>query len=179
MQTEEDEQQERAEVVEEINIVQAFEGIECADEEREILHQLKGKLNGSETLQPINLKNFDRKKVREKTEIVKKVISKITTNNITETNLLIRAGASVANDLVGAKKVGRPNEIPWWKRRIQNQTAMMRSDISKLKEWEKLKNKKEKQRLESRYHVKTKGMKTVIEELKQRIKAKKNQNAEI
>ena len=41
VQTEEDEQQERAEVVEEINIVQGFEGIECADEEREILQQLK------------------------------------------------------------------------------------------------------------------------------------------
>ena len=37
VQTEEDEQQERAEVVEEINMVQAFEGIKCADEEREIL----------------------------------------------------------------------------------------------------------------------------------------------
>ena len=86
---EEDEQQERTEVVEEINMVQAFEGIECTDEEREILQQIEGKLNGYETLQPINLKNFDRKKVREKTEIVNKIISKITTNNITETNLLI------------------------------------------------------------------------------------------
>ena len=74
---EEDEQQERTEVVEEINMVQAFEGIECTDEEREILQQIEGKLNGSETLQPINLKNFDRKKVREKTEIVNKLSVKL------------------------------------------------------------------------------------------------------
>ena len=74
---EEDEQQERTEVVEEINMVQAFEGIECTDEERKILKQIEGKLNGSETLQPINLKNFDRKKVREKTEVVNKVIGKL------------------------------------------------------------------------------------------------------
>ena len=121
--TEEDEQQERTEVIEEINMIQGFEAVECTEEEREILQQIERKLTGSETLQPINLKNFDRKKVREKTEVVNKVISKITTNDITETNLLIRAGASVANDLAGAKKVDRPNEIPWWKRRIQNQIA--------------------------------------------------------
>ena len=176
--TEEDEQQEITEVVEEIIMVRGFAAIDCTGKEREILQQIERKLNGSEIPQPINLKNFDRKKVREKTETVSKVTSKITTNNITETNLLIRAGANVVNDLVGAKKVDRPNEIPWWKRRIQNQIAIMRRDISKLEEWENLKNKKEKQRLESRYHVKAKGVKTVIG-TETKSKSKKTQDTEI
>ena len=94
-------------------MVQGFDAIECTDQEREILKQIEEMLNGSETLKPINLKNFDHKNVREKTEIVNKIISKITTSNIAETNLLILAGARVVHDLVGAKKAVIPNEIPW------------------------------------------------------------------
>ena len=72
------------------------------------------------------------------------------------------------------ERVNKQTKTPFWKKRIENDIAVLRKDVSKLerKQRNELRNKRGIERIESRYNVKKKGIKVVIEELKQRIVAK-------
>ena len=61
-----------------------------------------------------------------------------------------------------------------WKKRLLRQIAEIRKDVSRVEKWKegKLKSEGLKDYFERKYHVWNKGFTTVIEELKQRIKAK-------
>ena len=79
---------------------------------------------------------------------------------------------------VGVKKgkIGDKKE-PWWKRRIESDITNLRRDINRL-EWERRgetgrKGKKKIKKLNTKYKVKKKRVNLVIEELKQRLIAKK------
>ena len=143
-------------------------------EQRSIVEMLKTKLGKKEQLEQVNLRSVDRRKVREKTKLVNEVINKIQTKDISETNSLILAGANVVAELVGMKKRKIKAKQPWWKKRILMQISTLRKDLSRIEEWKKDKLYKEnvKTDLEKRYYVRNKGISTVAEELKQRIKAK-------
>ena len=52
----------------------------------------------------VNLRNVDRKKVKEKTQAVNEVLSWIHTESITEANLLIFVGVSIVAKLLGKKR---------------------------------------------------------------------------
>eukprot|EP00795_Rhopilema_esculentum_P000616 gene616-10310_t len=95
-------------------------GETVSNEEKEILKLIKEKMENPNSLESENLRAMDRKKVKEKLEVVNEVIDKV---------------------------------------------------IKKWKEG-KLKSEGLKDHLERKYHVWNKGVTTVIEELKQRIKAK-------
>ena len=113
--------------------------------------------------------------MRETSTIVNSVINRVKTKNITETNVLVLAGANVVADLMNIKKKkASRDKDPWWKKRITGKIRELRKDISKLDQWNRksLKSEHSKKRLEQLYHVKRKGILVVIEELKQRVKAK-------
>lgn len=127
-----------------------------------------------ETPESVNLRAMDRKKVKEKLEIVNEVIDKVISRDITDTNRIILAAANAVADLVGMKKGKKKNETPMWKKRLLRQIAEIRKDVSRVEKWKegKLKSEGLKDYFERKYHVWNQGFTTVIEELKQRIKAK-------
>ena len=78
---------------------------------------------------------------------------------------------------IGLKKVEhRKKNDPRWKRRIEGDIKRLRHEVNFLEREVKgelgLKKKRKLSELNERYRVKRKGLKTVIEELKQRILAK-------
>ena len=73
-------------------------------------------------------------------------------------------------------KIGEKKE-PWWKRRIESDITNLRRDINKL-EWERRgetggKGNKKIKELNTKYKMKKKRVNLVIEELRQRLIAKK------
>ena len=72
------------------------------------------------------------------------------------------------------KKKASRDKDPWWKKRITAKIRELRKDISKLDQWHRksLNSEHTKKRLEQVYHVQRKETLVVIEELKQRVKAK-------
>ena len=79
---------------------------------------------------------------------------------------------------VGVKKgkIGEKKE-PWWKRRIESDITNLRRDINRLERERRgetrQKGKRKIKELNAKYRVKKKGINLVIEELKQRLIAKK------
>ena len=146
-----------------------------SEDQQEILTILKKKLEDVGQLKPVNLRNIDRRSLKEKTKRVNEVIGKLESETITDTNNLILAGANAVADLIQTKvRKGKNEKVPWWKRRIQSQIDSLRKDISKLDQWNRNKLRKEnvKEKLNEKYKVNAKGIRVVIEELKQRVKAK-------
>ena len=90
---------------------------------------------------------------------------------------LIRAACVCVAERIGLKKAEhrKKNELRW-KRRIQGDIKRLRQEVNLLerknKEELRLKKKRKLSELNERYRVKRKGLKTVFEELKQRMLAK-------
>ena len=53
---------------------------------------------------PMNLRKFDRMKVKEKALVVDKVLQQVEMGNITDTNKLIKVGALVTQEQLGVKR---------------------------------------------------------------------------
>ena len=65
---------------------------------------------------------------------VNRVIELIETNNITQTNNLIKSAGVWVADQLGLKKYeGRKKIDPWWKRCIEEDIKQLRKDINILK----------------------------------------------
>ena len=126
-----------------------------------------------------SLKAYNQKKLKEKTREVDELMNTVTTNNITETNILAYAGARLVVELMDVRtpprQVGehRPRQPPW-KRRLNKQITDMRADLSRLKEMKgnNLRSSKARKDLEQKYKIQEKGLNNVMEDLKQRLKAK-------
>ena len=108
-------------------------------------------------------------------EKVNKIIDKISTNTITETNDLVYAVSSYAAKKLGIKTCKRrPRKEPWWKRRLNEDIKCLRRELNILERErkEQVKNRSKLEQLEKKYQVKSKKLNTVIEEIKQRLVAK-------
>ena len=76
---------------------------------------------------PPNLRNIERRWLREKVNEVNKILTFIETKDIIQTNeLLLAAGRVVAMRLGVKQRQRRPTMEQWWKRRINNQIAQLR-----------------------------------------------------
>ena len=79
--------------------------VELTDEITEgmqvIVDMLKTKMENPTELEEVNLRTADRKKTGEKTMLINEVINRIRVENISDTNLLVLAGANVVADLLG------------------------------------------------------------------------------
>ena len=147
---------------------------EITEGQQVILDMVKTKIKNPEELEEVNLRTAHRKKTREKTMLVNEVIDRIRVENSSDTNLLVLAGANVVVDLLGIKKRKGTNQQPWWKRRMQAKIQNLRKDLIKLEELKNnnLRSERKTELLERQYHIKNKRINAVVEELKQRIKAK-------
>lgn len=155
-------------------VIQRMERDGCNREKinlaREIMESMK-----DESECPPNLRNIERRRLREKIAEVNKIIHYLETKDITETNdLLLAIGRVVARRLGVKQNVRKPKAEPWWKRRIKCQISKLRKDLSRLERLKsgELQNTTVREGLERRYYLKKKGVTVVIEELKQRILAK-------
>ena len=88
----------------------------------------------------------------------------------------VKAGATIDFERMEIRKSVKPQLELFWKRRIENDIARLRINLSRLDDWFKGKQKKDgkrkKEELRNKYSIKVKGFKVVIEELKQIISAK-------
>ena len=101
------------------------------------------------------------------------MLNYIVTENITPTSWLLKAAGCVVAKKLGFKtKLAKPQE-PRWKERMKDKINSLMKDLSRLDWWSKdeLHNEGTKDQLRNRYKVKDKGLKVVIEELKQRVVA--------
>ena len=127
-------------------------------------------------------KCIDRKKLSKETSIGNDALRYIKTINISETNRLISA-----TSVFIARKLGLRNQLvqdcddkmkwkkPWWKKRLERDIVILRRNISILDQ--KLKGGLRKEwkyrELVKKFGIRRKGLKVVLEELKQRLNAKK------
>ena len=125
-----------------------------------------------------SLKGCNNRLLKEKTKEIDQILGTINTNNITETNALMYAGAKLVTELMGKKtEIAIPTErrtVPPAKRRVMQQIKEMRKHLSWTEEMSKgkLKNRNSRDTLEKKYNITERGTAAVKEDLKQRIKAK-------
>ena len=120
------------------------------------------------------LRHVPKKKLMKEVNAVDRLLSTVETATITQTMDLVYACAqTVTERLTEGKKTAQngPSEPPW-RRRLSDQIAQLRSDISKLEAMQKgdLRSKKQTQALKTKYKI-TKDYRTTIETLKQRLTA--------
>ena len=125
----------------------------------------------------IMFKKVDKKVLKFQTDRVNEAIKYLKSKSITETNNLIRAASVWVAEQLGLKKaVHRKKNEPWLKCRIDGDIKRLKQEVNFLERESKgelgLKKKRKLRELNERYGVKSKGLKTVIEELKQRMLAK-------
>ena len=104
------------------------------------------------------------------------ILKHVRTENITHTNILIKAVLVYVGKKIGLKAWGSKNKKesePWWKRKIKS-INKVRKDINILERDQRgeIKRKEKYEELKRKYNTKKKGIRTVIEELKQHLHAK-------
>ena len=111
----------------------------------------------------VSFRKADRKKLREITSNVNKVLKHIMTNYVIETNDLINA-VYVSQRLGLKQREDRVSQEPFWKRRIQRDINELRKTVGKLDRYAKghIKNMKKLEQIFKKHHVKKKGVKVVI-----------------
>ena len=132
----------------------------------------------------ILFKKVDKNTLKVQTDGVNDAIKYLKSKSITETNDLIKAASVWVAEQIGLKKRDyREKNEPRWKRRIEGDMKKLRQYVNLLtrdfKEELGSKKKQKIKELQEKYRVKTKGLKNVIEELKQRMLAKKGKSEKI
>ena len=132
---------------------------------------------GGRTGDGIMFKKVDKKVLKVQTDRVNEAIKQLKSKSITETNYLIRAASAWVAERIGLKKAEhRKNNEPRWTRRIEGDIKRLRQEVNFLESEVKgelgLKKKRKLSELNERYRVKRKELKTMTEELKQRMLAK-------
>ena len=144
-------------------------------EEQEILKKIAELMKNKEFEEVKGFNKVDCHRLRDITNRLNRIMKHVKMKDISEINNLIRATSVYA-----AKELGltewkkRQNSDPWWKRRIEGDIKGLRRDVNILvrKNMDQLKYTRKYSDLCKKYNINRKGLLTVIEELKQRIKAK-------
>ena len=146
------------------------------DEEIETLNKLNKIIDEHMDEELVGFKRVERKILKQWVQKINRILPKIRTDNLTSTNNLIKACSILVGKEAGLKvfKKQQARVTPWWKRRIQSSIKEIRSHISILdrKRRKELIKSRKYMELEKKYHVKRKGLGTVIEELRQRLQVK-------
>jgi hypothetical protein len=140
------------------------------------LWQLWQELKSNDRQYKFNFRKVCRKRLYDEVGKVNEVVKYFKVNGISEVNWLIKAvSVRVANNL-GLKETRLVNggKVPWWRRRLEGDVKVLRHNISWLecKIAGQLRKTIKYRLLERKYNIKRKGIKVVVEELKQRLRAK-------
>lgn len=145
-----------------------------SEDDIRIWKMMRDELLNPDDQEPINLRFYDRKRLKKVTTQVNQVVPYINTNSLFECNQVLKAASRVVTKLLGIKKrEPKKKAEPWWKKRIRSKIVETRKDLSKLKNIFENKKDNAKDRLYQKYNIKQKGLSAVIEELKQRVTARK------
>ena len=162
-------------VLSETNVLTDIE--QATEEEEEIARRIVELMNNMEEEGACDFKKVDKSRVDEETRRVNSVLKYIDTKNLSETNKLLKAVSIYVAERLGIKnKRGlKRNNEPWWKRRIENDINRFRKDIAVLerKRTGELRREGKFKFLQKKYNLYRKGLAVAIEELKQRVTAKK------
>ena len=147
------------------------------DENRKIVERLSEIMLEGKTRDGIMFKKVDKKTLKVQTDRVNEAIKYFKSKSITETNDLVKATSVWVAEQIGLKKRHYRGKIePRQKRRIEGDIKKLRQDVNLLIRDLKVelgsKRKQKMKKLYEKYRVKRKGLKTVIDELKQRMLAK-------
>ena len=148
---------------------------ELTEEQLEMIKSICELSKKKKKITNVSFRNVDRKKLREITGNVNKVLKCIMTVDVTERNDLINAVAVYVSRRLGLKqRKDKVSQEPFWKRRIQRDINEVRKTVSKLDRYARgqIKDVKELEQIFKKHYVKKKGVKVVMEELMQRITAK-------
>ena len=103
------------------------------DEEKELLKDVINNIRNNPDKNSPNLRYIERKKVKVATNKINKVISINRTENITETNTLIKAAANCVADMVEYKqRETNDKREPHWRRRILEKQKKLRKDLGQI-----------------------------------------------
>ncbi|CAB3978868.1 Hypothetical predicted protein [Paramuricea clavata] len=107
---------------------------ELSKDEKEIVDRIIEIMKGEEDYKVFTFKKVDRCKINEITAKVNKLVARIRTDNITDTNKLLKAVRSVVAEKIGLKEVieQTKQKEPWWKRRLDMDIKRLRKDINIL-----------------------------------------------
>lgn len=147
------------------------------DRQEEDLIKLERLYHQPEEIEVPNLKNTKRNLRQKNEKEVNKIIERIPTSDISETNRLLLAGAALVaqkcNVTIKKESTG-PKKDPPWKHRIEKSIEETRKHLSWLAEWKRdnLKDEKKKETLEKKYRVRENGLNQTMETIKQRLSAK-------
>ena len=151
---------------------------EATEEEKEIIEKLEKVMQSEDTPPVCDFKKIDNWKIAQETAKVNNVLKYFPTDNITETNKLIKSASLVVAERIGAIRKPKKNgqQEPGWKRRIQGDIKRLQHDISILnrKIRGELRKEGKYESIRRRYGIDRKGIVVVFEELKQRVLAKKS-----
>ena len=144
------------------------------EEEKELLMRVAKEIRYDPERIPPNLRYIDRKKVREATVKINKVVSLIKTETITETNSVLRATGNFVAEMMGYKnKEMTGDRQPNWRRRISEKQNVLCKELGQLNRIRRgeLQNEGVISKLERKFNIKTKGADVVHEEVRQRLVA--------
>ena len=147
---------------------------DLSEKDRKIITEIM-ELSKSGGNSRVNFKKANQRQLEEITNKVNKVIDKITTRTITETNNLINAASIYVAKKLGLKQnTEKQSKMPWWQRRIEGDVKIIRKYINMLERIKRgeLRKRGKMEQLEKKYNIREKGITVVMEELKQRILAK-------
>ena len=150
---------------------------EMNEDERSIVNELIQISESGENANGVTFKKVDYSKINNEVRKLNNAVKFIDTDNITETNnLLIACSVWMAKKLglKKPKKDDNKNPEPWWKRRIESSINDINKCINLLTRYKngEVKTSNKIKKLYTRFRIKSKGLITVIEELKQRVLAK-------
>ena len=128
-------------------------------------------MKGNSRIELRGFNNIDRYALAEWSSKINCILKHIRTKNITDTNILIKAVIKIGLKACGSKN--KKESEPWWKRGKKS-INKVRKHINILEGHQRgeIWRKEKYEELERKYNIKKKGIKTVIEELKQRLHAK-------
>ena len=127
---------------------------ELSEDEKEIVDRIIEIMKAEEDYRVLPFKKVDRLKINEITAKVNKLVARIQTDNITDTNKLLKAVRSVVAEKTGLKEVIKnKKKEPWWKRRLGKDMQQLRKDINILERMKRGEIRKEGKyrRLEEKY----------------------------
>ena len=138
------------------------------EEEKELLMRAAKEIRYDPEKIPPNLRYIDRKKVREATVKINKIISLIKTETIIETNSVLRAAGNAVAQMVGQKnKEMTGDRQPNQRRRILEKQKVLRKELGQLNRMRgvEMQNEGVISNLERKFHIKRKGADIVHEEV--------------
>ena len=127
----------------------SFENVEGRSEEEKIMIKNIIEIDEDNLEEEVNgFKKVDKNLLKDWTMKINAILKGTKSENITETNRLIRASAIYVGRKVGLKpkqRRGNPVKEPWWKRRIQQSIQELRKHINILEQKKRGKIKKKRE----------------------------------